>query len=148
MKKSLIIEIIIVLYAILFLYTATSKLIGYSEFKEQLSLSKLLHPLAKVLVIILPLTEFLAVLLLLIPRWRLKGFIISLGLMISFTIYIIGILLFEKEYPCSCGGLVAELSWPQHIILNIAFIILAVIGIILSKKQTIQNYEKIALLNN
>lgn len=129
MKKTVILEIIIVLYIILFLYTGISKLIDYSVFKEQISTSPLLAPVSTIIAIGLPWIEFLIVGLLIIPRWRLKGLYSAFLMMVLFTIYIIGILFFNKELPCSCGGVISELSWSQHIVFNSAFIITALIGI-------------------
>lgn len=143
MKKTTIIEIIIVLYTILFLYTGISKLTDYPIFKEQIATSPLLAPVAKTIAAMLPFTEFFVVLLLIIPRWRLKGFYAALTMMALFTIYIIGILLFNKELPCSCGGVLAELSWGQHIFFNSAFIVMAITGIIFQKRIQRANQQKL-----
>lgn len=134
MKKSTIIEVISVLYIILFLYTGLSKLMEYSVFKEQIATSPLLAPVAKIIAISLPWIEFLIAILLVVPKWRLKGLYASFILMTLFSLYIIGILSFNKELPCSCGGVIAQLSWTQHILFNSALIILAGFGISLEKK--------------
>jgi hypothetical protein len=106
----------------------------YDIFKEQLGASPILAPFSKLIAVGLPVVEILVTILLLIPKWRLKGFLASLFLMTSFTIYIIATLSFSKHIPCSCGGIIAELSWTQHLIFNTIFIGLAIVGIILSKK--------------
>jgi hypothetical protein len=59
------------------------------------------------------------------------------ALMVSFTIYIIATLTFSKHIPCSCGGIIAQLSWKQHILFNTVFIILGFLGITL-----IRNLQK------
>jgi uncharacterized membrane protein YphA (DoxX/SURF4 family) len=134
MKRTTVIETIIFLFAILFLYTGISKLMEYEELKGQLAESPVLASIAPVLAIGLPWIEFMVVLLLVVPRWRLKGFYVAAALMSTFTIYIIAILSFSDELPCSCGGVLAALSWPQHIVLNSVFIALAVLGIVLEKQ--------------
>jgi len=134
MKRTTIIEIIIFLYAILFFYTGISKLIEYSVFKEQLTESPILKPVASLVALTLPWIEFLIILLLVIPRWRLKGLYAALVMMTSFTIYVISLLSFGKELPCSCGGIIAALSWPQHITFNCAFILMATVGIFLQNR--------------
>lgn len=134
MKKTTIIETIIVLYSILFLYTAISKWMDYSVFKEQIAASPILRPFAKAIAIGLPWTEVLVTLLLIIPKWRLKGLYASAFLMTAFTIYIIATLSFSEHIPCSCGGIIAQLSWTQHLIFNTAFIGLAITAIILTRK--------------
>jgi uncharacterized membrane protein YphA (DoxX/SURF4 family) len=135
MKRATIVEIIALLFAILFLYTGISKLLEYTVFKEQIAASPVLAPVAKWIAAGLPLAELLVAVLLFIPRWRLKGLYTSFILMILFTGYIIAILNFSKYIPCSCGGVLAQLSWSQHIVFNSVFIILAIVGIALEKRM-------------
>lgn len=135
MKRSTTIEIIVFLYAVLFLYTGISKLMEYGTFREQLAESPVLAPVASLVAVILPFAEFLIVLLLIVPRWRLKGFYAALGMMTAFTIYIIALLSFSDKLPCSCGGVIALLSWPQHIMFNGLFIVLAIAAIWSQKHQ-------------
>lgn len=135
MKRTTIIEIVILLYAILFLYTGISKLLDYSAFKETIADSPILAPIAKPIAWGLPWLEFVLTAMLFIPRWRLIGLYISLILMIAFTVYIIALLLLDHNLPCSCGGILQLLTWPQHLILNIAFIILATWAIVLERKE-------------
>lgn len=134
MKRTTIVEIIIALYAILFLYTGISKIMEYGVFREQLAESPILAPVAALVARGLPIVEFLLVLLLVVPRWRLKGFYASTGLMIAFTLYIIALMSFNDQLPCSCGGVLAALSWGQHIVFNSLFIVLGIIGVILEMK--------------
>ena len=133
-KKETIVETIAFLFVILFLYTGISKLMEYSVFKEQIAESPVLKPFASFIAWSLPLTEFVVSVLLVIPRWRLKGLYASLILMILFTLYIIGIMIFYKDLPCSCGGIISLLSWQQHLVFNSGFIVLALIGVLLEKK--------------
>jgi uncharacterized membrane protein YphA (DoxX/SURF4 family) len=134
LSKATIVELISVLFIILFLYTGISKLMEYGVFKEQISESPILAPIAPFIAWALPLTEFLVSLLLIIPRWRLKGLYASMVLMIAFTLYIIAIMTFNKELPCSCGGIISLLSWKGHLVFNSAFVLLAFIGIRLERQ--------------
>ena len=134
-KRTTIIEIITVLNIILFLYTGIAKIMDYSVFKEQLAVSPILSFAAKPVALLLPWVEFVVVLMLVIPRWRLKGLYACLGLMILFTAYIIALFSISKEMPCSCGGIIELLSWQQHIVFNVAFIALNLWAIILLKKE-------------
>lgn len=127
--KRTIVEIITTLFIILFLYTGISKLMDYSVFKEQLATSPILAPISYIVAILLPWVEFAIVLLLIIPRWRLRGLYSSFVLMILFTLYITGILTFSDQLPCSCGGIIELMSWKQHIIFNSLFIAMAFWGI-------------------
>ena len=145
-KRSTFTEIITILFVILFLYTGISKLMDYLVFKEQIATSPLLTPLAPIIAAILPWAEFAVVLVLVIPRWRLKGLYASLALMILFTAYIIAVLSFNKHIPCSCGGVIALLSWNQHIVFNSVFIALGLTGVILENREKKEYKRTIASL--
>jgi uncharacterized membrane protein YphA (DoxX/SURF4 family) len=134
MTRSTIVEIISMLFVILFLYTGISKLMEYGVFKEQIADSPILQPIAPFIAWALPITEFLVTILLIIPRWRLKGLYASLMLMVAFTLYIGAIMTFNKELPCSCGGIISELSWNGHLIFNSVFILLAFAGVLLERQ--------------
>jgi uncharacterized membrane protein YphA (DoxX/SURF4 family) len=134
LSKATIVDIISVLFIILFLYTGISKLMEYSVFKEQIAESPILQPVAPFIAWALPLTEFLVSILLIVPRWRLKGLYASLLLMIAFTLYIGAVMTFNKELPCSCGGIISELSWNGHLVFNSVFILLGFIGVRLERQ--------------
>ena len=106
----------------------------YSVFKEQIAENPILSPFASLIAWSLPVTEFIVSLMLIIPRWSLKGLYVSLALMIAFTIYIGAIMIFAKELPCSCGGIISLLSWNGHLIFNSIFILLAYIGVRLERQ--------------
>jgi uncharacterized membrane protein YphA (DoxX/SURF4 family) len=147
MKKTLIVDIICILFMILFLYTGLSKLMEYSVFKEQISESPILAPVSSVIAIGLPLIEIITTVALLIPQSRLFGLYVSLGLMTIFTVYIILLLSFSHNLPCSCGGVLEELSWSQHIILNTAFIALGITGLILERRSKQNNNNNVKMAN-
>ncbi|WP_207513138.1 MauE/DoxX family redox-associated membrane protein [Longitalea luteola] len=134
LSKSTIVETIAILFIILFLYTGISKLMEYSVFKEQIAESPILKPVSSFIAWALPITEFIVSLMLMIPRWRLKGLYASLFLMIAFTIYIGAVMTFFKELPCSCGGIISLLSWNGHLLFNSIFILLAFIGVRLERQ--------------
>jgi uncharacterized membrane protein YphA (DoxX/SURF4 family) len=134
-KRTTIIEIITVLNIILFLYTGIAKIMDYSVFKEQLAVSPILSFAAKPVALLLPWLEFVLVLMLVIPRWRLKGLYACLAMMVLFTAYIIALFSISKEMPCSCGGIIELLSWQQHIVFNCVFILLNLWAIALLKKE-------------
>jgi hypothetical protein len=134
-KRTTIIETILVLNVILFLYTGISKLMEYNEFKEQLADSPILGFASTPIALLLPWVEFAIVLMLIVPRWRLKGLYASFTLMVLFTAYIIGLFIIDKELPCSCGGIIALLSWKQHLVFNGIFILLNGLSISLQKRE-------------
>ena len=134
-KRTTIIETITLLNIILFLYTGIAKIQDYIVFKDQMLDSPILAPIAGAIAILLPTVEFLVVFMLIIPRWRSKGLHTTLALMIAFTAYIIALFAFNKEMPCSCGGIMEELSWSQHIGFNSCFILLNIWAILLYRKE-------------
>lgn len=134
MKQATIIEIISLLFIILFLYAAISKLMDYSLFKVQIAQSPVLKAYASIVAWIIPVTESIVSLLLFIPRCRAIGLYAAFVLMLLFTGYIIAILFLSKDLPCSCGGILESLTWHEHILFNVFFILLALLGIILSRR--------------
>lgn len=134
-KRTIIIEIVTVLNIIIFLYTAIAKIMDYAVFKEQLAISPILGLVAQPIAILLPWVEFAVVLLLVIPRWRLKGLYVSFSLMTGFTVYILSMFLIDTKLPCNCGGIIELLSWKQHLLFNIASIFLNAVAIRLQQKE-------------
>lgn len=135
MKRIIILDIISVLFVTLFLYTGISKLIDYSLFKEQISMFPFLKPIANYLATFLPIIEFIVAIAYLVPRCRMKALYGSLILMIVFTVYIILILSFSENIPCSCGGIISKLSWTEHFFFNSILIVFALVGINLERRQ-------------
>ncbi|WP_315815636.1 MauE/DoxX family redox-associated membrane protein [Paraflavitalea speifideaquila] len=111
MKRTTIVETVVFLFVVLFLYTGISKIMEYTVFKEQLKESPILGFAANFVARWLPIMEFLLVVLLIVPRWRLKGLYLSTALMTAFTVYIIVLMSISTDLPCSCGGVLAQLSW-------------------------------------
>ncbi|OQP61793.1 hypothetical protein A3860_31535 [Niastella vici] len=140
-KRTTIIEIITVLNIILFLYTGIAKIQDYEVFIEQLGENPILAPFATAIAILLPIVEFVIVLMLVVPRWRYKGLLVTLTLMILFTGYIIALFSISTEMPCSCGGIIEFLSWKGHLAFNGTFILLDLWAIILYKRQKKENLQ-------
>jgi hypothetical protein len=80
---------------------------------------------------ILPLSELAVALLLVWHRTRLTGLYGAMGLMLLFTGYTLAIVFFAPYMPCSCGGVISLLSWEQHLVLNVALLLLALMAIVL-----------------
>lgn len=123
---------------LLFLYASLSKLADYETFKVVLSSSPLLKPVAWIIAWLLPVTEIGVAVILFIPVTRLKGLQASLTLISLFTLYLLYMVAFTPHLPCNCGGVLQFLTWPQHILFNLFFIILSLTGIFLYKKNTNQ----------
>ena len=63
--------------------------------------------------------------------------------MTIFTLYIGYMVAFVPKLPCSCGGIIQKMSWNQHLIFNVGFILLGVYAIWLDR----YNPYKILLYN-
>jgi putative oxidoreductase len=115
---------------LLFSYAAISKLSNPDIFRSQLYRQPFSHALADVLLYALPLSEFIAISLLLFERTRFAGLLLSAGLLLVFSGYIsLGLLRFWTKIPCSCGGILNHMSWGAHLIFNCAFLMAALTGI-------------------
>jgi uncharacterized membrane protein YphA (DoxX/SURF4 family) len=135
--KNNILDCICLLYILLFVYAAVSKLLDFQNFQAQLGQSPLLSAFTGIVSWVVPIAELFIALLLIFPKYRLAGLFSAFSLMVLFTTYIIIILNFSSFIPCSCGGILEKLGWTEHLIFNIGFILLAVIGTLLL--STFQN---------
>ena len=135
LKKTIIPEIISAMFILLFVYTATTKLIEHESFKAVLSQSPLIGIEATLISWVLPVLELLIAILLFFPAMRTWGFTGAFILMAIFTFYIAYMILFAKNLPCSCGGVISRMSWSQHLIFNIFFTALAVIALWLTLRN-------------
>lgn len=135
--RNRIIEVIVALYILLWMYAAVSKLLDFEVFSVQLTKSPVLGDNAALLAVLVPGVEIILAVLLTVPVFRLMGLIGSFLLMSAFTIYLFVITRHSSYVPCSCGGILEGLSWDSHIIFNLFFIGLSVWGI----RMTLINKE-------
>lgn len=131
MKRQLAIEIICFLFVLLFVYAALMKWMDIQKFNVQLSQSPLLMPFANWFVWIVPGLELIISVLLIVKSTRLIGLYAAFTLMTMFTAYIVVILTFANHVPCSCGGILEKMGWTEHLVFNIAFVLLALAGVVL-----------------
>lgn len=135
MKYRLYIDIIAGLLILLFVYTALSKLDNYSFFQAQLNLYPFIGLFGNALAWVIPSIELIITLLLLIPAYRTKGLMASLILLIAFTVYLLLMILYTPDLPCSCGGVIQSLTWTQHVFFNCGFILVTFIAVLMSKRN-------------
>ncbi|WP_417873811.1 MauE/DoxX family redox-associated membrane protein [Xanthomarina gelatinilytica] len=132
------------LFILLFVYAAISKLLDFETFRVQLAQSPLLSAYAGFIAWAVPGIEILIACLLIMERFRTLALYASFTLMVMFTAYIYIILNFSDFVPCSCGGVLEDLSWTQHLIFNAVFIVLAGTAVFLGKQGN--NKMKLFLL--
>jgi uncharacterized membrane protein YphA (DoxX/SURF4 family) len=134
MKKLNILDIIVFLFVLLFVYAAANKVIDYNLFKAQIGKSPLIMNHSNWIAWFIPGSEILIAFALLFPRTQLLALYASFSLMFTFTAYIAFILTFSPYVPCSCGGILNSMGWTEHLIFNIGFTALAVVGIVFYNK--------------
>ena len=127
--KTLVVEVICYLYILLFIYAAVSKLTDFQNFRLQIAQSPLLTAYAGFVAVTVLIMEFLISLLLAVPKLKLLGLYAAFMLMTMFSIYIVIILNYSPYIPCSCGGILEDMSWREHLRFNIAFVALATAAI-------------------
>lgn len=123
------------LFVVLFVYAASSKLFDHQQFQIQLGQSTILTAYADTVAWIVPALELVLSFFLLFERYRLFALYACLGLMSMFTVYIILILNFSDFIPCSCGGVLENLDWSEHVVFNIFFMVLAFFSILELEKN-------------
>ena len=133
-KRELIFDLIAFAFIILFTYTAGSKLMIVKDFSNVLSMSPLIGDYSKFISYAIPIVEIVISILLIIQSTKRVGLLLSLALMLVFTIYLIYMISLGGKLPCHCGGVITKLTWNQHIIFNSFFIVLALFGLIIHKK--------------
>lgn len=130
-KKTILIEVICAAFILLFIYAGVSKLRDFEKFSIELAKSPILNPIASWVVIVIPLIEIALSVFLMIKSLRLVALYVSFSLMILFSAYIVAILKFSSYIPCTCGGVLQNMSWREHLAFNIGFVGLGAIGVLI-----------------
>jgi putative oxidoreductase len=137
MLRRIPVEVITVPLIFLFVYTAISKMADATTFSKQLHNQPLPVWLTDNLFWVIPTAELITSCLLAIGITRFYGLILSAMLMLIFTSYVALILFgFYHRVPCSCGGVIASLSWTGHLFFNTFFLLLSLFGIYHERKNT------------
>jgi uncharacterized membrane protein YphA (DoxX/SURF4 family) len=131
MPRKIAVDIVVSLYILLLVYAALTKLLDYQKFVIQLGQSPILTRHAILLAWAVPFIELAISALLILPRTRLSGLYVAFSLMVMFTTYIILASRFSDYVPCSCGGVLEDMTWTQHLIFNGVFILLGLAAILL-----------------
>lgn len=142
MKKNTIVEIISALLVFLFIYAALSKLLDFGKFKYQLSQSPFITNISGFVVWAIPLGEILISICLISKRTRLAGLYFAFFLMLLFTGYIFIMLKYSSYLPCSCGGVLSNMSWKEHFVFNLAFTGLSLSGILIQNRNSYKSLSR------
>lgn len=142
--KGYILEIIRYAFIILLFYSAISKLVEYSNFYNDLLNSPVFGNENLVVFIswLVPTLEVVIAGLLISIKYRNIGMYSAFVIMMIFTLYIIWVLEFSENIPCSCGGIISNFSWQEHLIFNMCFVFLGGLGIYLQVRKKRKVYIK------
>lgn len=138
MKKAegYVINVICFMLILLWVYAAISKLIDYPTARGEMLNQVFPKKTALFLVWAVPTCELVTALLLSIPLTVYVGFKISFGLLVCFTIYIaLGLIHVFSRVPCTCGGVISQMSWGEHLAFNLFFLALTFIAIIIYRNE-------------
>ena len=129
MKKRVLVETFSCLLILLFVYTCSSKLIDFQKFVIQLGRHPFIGrwPFPVALGVIT--SELVVALLLVFPATRRLGFWGAAGLLLAFTLYLTVMLSSHGHLPCACGGVIRFMTWKEHIVFNLFFLIISLSGI-------------------
>lgn len=130
-NNRLLIEVISYLFILLFIYASLSKILEFKKFEIQLGKSPLLAPFSDIVARIIPAVEIGVAILLALKRTQYFALYCSFSLMIIFSTYIVIILNFSEYIPCSCGGILQNMNWTQHLFFNLSFVLLSICGILI-----------------
>jgi len=136
--KKILVESISFLYILLFVYAAANKVLDFEHFLVQLGQSPLLGSYAGYVAYLVPVAELIIAALLMFPLTRFSGLLAAFSLMLMFTAYIIIILNWSSFIPCSCGGILSKMGWKEHLVFNIVFVMLGLVGIIIQRGLSLQ----------
>jgi putative oxidoreductase len=148
LKETLLI-IITAIIAALFFYAAYNKLMDYDKSSHEMHNQVFPSFVASILTWLIPTLEIILMFGLLFPNTRMQALRASLILLIIFTIYIAIVMtgIFGR-IPCSCGGILEDMSYGIHLIFNLFFIAIAISGLLiennkwfnfLKRKDSLQN---------
>ena len=144
MKKQVLLNLICIALIILFTYAAFSKLFSFTAFIKAMQSQPLPAWLIQLSIFVLPVIELTVPILLLPDKTRKTGLYLSLLLFMLFTAYSEAIIMHQFSHiPCSCGGLIQELSWKQHLFLNFTGMALTITAITIHKNKLPKKQPKI-----
>jgi uncharacterized membrane protein YphA (DoxX/SURF4 family) len=124
------------LFILMFSYAAISKWLNYDVFYAQINKQPFDNKYTPLLIWGIPCAEILVSLLMIVPRTSRLGLQIATAMMIFFTGYIVLIKLnYYDEVPCSCGGIITQFTWNQHLIFNLFFVITGISAVIIQSKK-------------
>lgn len=147
--KELVMFIVILLIVMMWLYASSSKYFDFAGFKRDMHKQPFPTWLSDILIFTLPPIEITTALIVTWQKTRRIGLVVTEVLMAAFTLYIIAIILnFFPRVPCSCGGIIKSFTWEEHLIFNLFFVAIGIVGLMLSKAPENNNIQKLKIEND
>ncbi|MCD9014449.1 MauE/DoxX family redox-associated membrane protein [Parachryseolinea silvisoli] len=143
-SRALSADIICMLLILLFVYAAINKVMEFAEFQAQIGKSPLIMHHSSWVSWLVPSAELTISAMLLLPKFRIVGTLLAFMLMLIFTLYIAFILTLSPYVPCSCGGILNTLGWTEHLIFNLIFTLVALLGVFVIDTES----QNIPLIDN
>lgn len=142
-KKEIGKTIICASLIMLWVYTALSKLSDVEVFISQLNRQpEPISTVAPILIWVVPLIELLTATLLMFKRTQKSGLLLSFFLMLAFTGYVgMAVIGYWEDIPCSCGGVLNQLGWNDHLWFNLFFLGVAATGAALERHSTRSKHQ-------
>lgn len=122
-------------FVLLFTYAAVSKILDFENVQVQLGQSPLLNDYTKPLAYMVVWAELAVAGLLCYPKTQQLGLALCFWMMFLFCGYVLWLLVRNSALPCSCGGLLQLMSWPQHLAFNLVFMLLAAMAWQMNRKK-------------
>ena len=119
----------------IFLYAGILKLLELNTFYAQLAKSPLIPLGFNKIVGISVISIELYTCYLIYKKQFDKALFISFSIMTFFTFYIGYLISFSYFTPCSCGGILEDMTWESHFIFNLTLTILAAIAFLIKKDK-------------
>jgi hypothetical protein len=141
----IIVETICLLFIVLFVYAALSKLLDFENFQAQLGQSPLLSAYTGIISYGVPLLELLLSVLLFFPTTKRVALYASFSLMVAFSSYIYLILHYSTYIPCSCGGVLEKMNWNQHFLFNLTFVVLALLALFINHTGDVSAFHGLGI---
>ncbi|MEN5435279.1 MauE/DoxX family redox-associated membrane protein [Sphingobacterium faecium] len=134
--KSIIAYSISILLIIFWLYVGLEKAWSWKNFELSLHQQPLPEWSIGIIYWLVPLVEIATGVLLAFRRNKLKqlGYWGSILLLTAFTIFIgLGVIGVYEQRPCTCSSIFNELSWNWHLVVNVALLIISILGLYLNR---------------
>lgn len=133
-NKTIIVRTICYVLAAVLLYSAYAKFVDLETFKVSLYISDLIsNEYVSYLYISVPSVELILALLLIYGKRRKEVLFSAFALFGIFTLYY-ALSKQDGGNQCACGGFLNELTFTQHLTLNIVLITLSLVGLLVHDK--------------